>query len=311
MHNQSPHLASLPALLALLALLAGCSGDAASSVRRDAPTGDTSSPVRSGNSGTLLFNNTSTGTACAAANLTRACDCEGTPGRQICGGNQVWGACECLDPLAGTGSGAAGAGGGGGSPLASFADPPENDLPARFEWLRTEPGSSGGGCQPGLYAGSLDGLYNAPSAFNAPVPIVSVDVTGAPGLQLDLASSGNGEFLEVRGGSLNGTALAIFPFEAEFADGQLDCSTGEFRARIINGTYVVFFDGFYGGSTVYQFEGEAVARYDATTSSLVDGRWAVSEGATVPPAISPDQPPPVFPPAQAGGTGTWTATLSP
>ena len=140
------------------------------------------------------------------------------------------------------------------------------------------------------------------------MPIVSVDVTGAPGFQIDLAEGGSGEFLIVTGGKLNGTALAIFPFEADFADGQLDCATGLFRAKIINGTYIVFFDGFYGGNVQYYFEGDIVARYDAATQSLVDGRWSVTEGSVAAPTISPDQPPPVFPAAQAGGTGTWSAS---
>ena len=50
---------------------------------------------------------------------------------------------------------------------------------------------------------------------------------------------------------------------------------------------------------MYQFEGELVARYDAATNSLVDGRWSVTEGAVAAPAISPDEPVPLFPP----GTG--------
>lgn len=287
-----------------LLFVAGCAADPEGGSRGSgsASPGAAGPSAMAGDNGTVVFHNVATGTGCATPNLTQACACDAVAGRQVCGSNTVWGACECLDPAM-TGGGA------GAGVLGAAADPALNKAEAHFDWLRSEPGSGGGsgGCEPGHYGGSLDGIYNAPSAFTAPVPIVSVDVTGAPGLQIDLAEGGGGEFLTVTGGKLNGTALAIFPFEAEFADGSLDCATGLFQARVINGSYVVFFDGFYGGKVTYQFEGEIVARYDAATQSLVDGRWSVSEGGTPPPAISPDQPPPVFPPAQAGGTGTWTA----
>ena len=294
------------AILALLGAAHGCAdGTRASSTRSSADLDPTQREPRAGDDGTVVFNNAVTGTQCDAANLTRACQCDDNPGRQVCGQNRVWGSCECLDPeivgSAGTGA------------LSTGSGPPANKAAASFDWLRTAPqtGGASGECVPGRYAGALDGLYNAPSAFNAPVPIVSVDVTGAPGLQIDLAKGGNGEFLTVTGGYFSGVALAIFPFEADFADGTLDCATGEVRARIVNGTYVVFFDGFYGGSVVYQFEGEMVARYDAQTRTFRYGRWAVSEGSIMPPTISPAQPPPVFPIGHAGGTGTWTATWVP
>jgi hypothetical protein len=140
---------------------------------------------------------------------------------------------------------------------------------------------------------------------------VSVDVTGALGLQLELSPGGNGEFLEVTGGSFTGVALAIFPFEAKLADGTLDCTTGMFQARIVDGSYIVFFDGFYGGMVMYLFEGIMVARYDAQARALVDGRWAVAENGAMPPAVVAGQPPPLFPLGQAGGSGTWSAAYLP
>lgn len=246
--------------------------------------------------GQLVVSNNDTGQECSLPNVTQACSCgDSVAGRQVCGLGRTWGQCTCLDSESESVA------------VLSGSDPPANKGEASFDWLRTAPGTGGGSCRPGHYGGVLDGLYNAPSAFTAPVPIVSVDVTGAPGFQIDLAKSGNGEFLTVTGGGLNGVALAIFPFEADFTDGVLDCSTGILRARIVNGSYVVFFDGFYGGKVMYQFEGELVARYDPATNSLVDGRWSVTEGAVPHPDISPDMPPPIFPPAQAGGTGTWSA----
>lgn len=285
-------------IVLIVALLSvGCSQEATDS-RRPASIGATGTGGVVG--GAAQVPNSFSGTGCSPVNMTQGCECGAQPGRQVCGRNRKWGPCECAATTSGTG-GSVVIGQGAGDPAA-------NKQPASFSWLRTEPGTGGAGdCKPGHYDGSLDGLYNAPSAFNAPVPIVSVDVTGAAGFQIDLAKGGSGEFLTVTGGKFSGVALAIFPFEADLADGRLDCATGLFRARIINGTYVVFFDGAYGGKVMYEFEGELVARYDAATASLVDGRWSVTEGSVPPPAISPDQPPPVFPPAQAGGTGTWTA----
>lgn len=286
-------------IIGALLMVATACNSTDTGTRQIGPLGEGDSQVVSQDDSGVLASNASTGNACGTINATQACACGELSGRQVCGQNGRWGLCECLN------LGTDGPNGGG---VVASNDPPINKAPANFDWLRTEPGAGGGDCRPGHYEGSLDGVYNAPSAFTAPVPIVSVDVTGQPGFQIDLAKGGNGEFLTVTGGSLNGTALAIFPFEAEFADGMLDCATGLFRARIINGSYIVFFDGFYGGKVMYTFEGEIVARYDASTSSLVDGRWSVSEGSVAPPAITPDEPPPIFPPAQAGGTGTWTAT---
>lgn len=275
----------IPSVLALIGLCACADAGSGRDVRQPRAGADP------GDGDVLLFDNGETGTACATANLTQACRCDGVAGRQVCTQALQWGACECAV----------------GANLPTL-EPAANKLAASFSWKRTDSASKGTACKPGHYDGVLDGLYNAPSAFNAPVPIVSVDVTGQAGMQVDLAPSGNGEFLTVTGGKLNGVALAIFPFQADFADGMLDCTTGIFRARLVNGRYVVFFDGFYGGKVMYQFEGDIVARYDAQAEALVDGRWSVSEGSVPPPAISPDMPPPLFPPAQAGGTGTWSAT---
>jgi hypothetical protein len=246
--------------------------------------------------------------ACAPANLTRACSCGAAAGRQVCGASGAWNACECQ---AGAG-GAAGSGAQAGlDPALAGADPQQNKLPARFDWLRTDPGSvSAGGsasCMPGHYEGMLDGGYQSPVAFQAPVPIVSIDVTGNPGLQFDLASGGNGEFLTVTGGHVDGTALAVFPFRVDFADGQLDCATGKFRAKLVNGSYDVFFGAFIPGqTTTYHFEGYAVADYDPKTRSFANGRWSVAEDGAMPPDVSPGMEPPPFPPGFSGGTGTWT-----
>jgi hypothetical protein len=201
------------------------------------------------------------------------------------------------------------AGASGARMLSDVGDPAINKGKAHFDWLRTDPSSANGAgtCRPGHYEGSLDGLYASPVIYTAPVPIVSIDVTGNPGLQIDLASGGNGEFLTVTGGHVDGTALAIFPFRVDFADGQLDCATGKFRAKLVNGSYDVFFGMFIPGmSDTYNFEGYAVANYDAATSSFVDGRWSVAEDGAMPKEIMAGVDPPAVDLGMPGGTGTWT-----
>ncbi len=280
-----------------LCLLAACAADSPDSGR----SADSLPAAHHGSA----TSSAGAGAACSPANLTRACRCGADPGRQVCSAG-TWSACECL----GGGAGAGGASAGGA--LATGGDPVANKLPASFDWLRTNPtAGSSDSCMPGHYEGMLDGGYQSPVAFEAPVPIVSIDVTGNPGLQLDLASSGNGELLTVSGGHVDGTALAIFPFRVDFADGQLDCSTGKFRAKLVNGSYDVFFGPFIPGQTdTYYFEGYAVADYDASTRSFVNGRWSVAENGEMPPAIATDQDPPAFPPGFSGGTGTWTASFA-
>ncbi|MFI5309021.1 MAG: hypothetical protein ACHQ53_16825 [Polyangiales bacterium] len=283
-----------------IAWLAGCGADPGSG----RPESDGSSRAAvSGGAGA----GAPAGSTCAPANATRACQCGASAGRQVCGASRSWNPCECQGS---TGGGAgSGAVPGAGDPALADADPQQNKLPAHFDWLRTDPGSAGGSasCMPGHYEGMLDGGYQSPVAFQAPVPIVSIDVTGNPGLQFDLASGGNGEFLTVTGGHVDGTALAIFPFRVDFADGQLDCATGKFRAKLVNGSYDVFFGAFIPGqTTTYQFEGYAVADYDPSTRSFVNGRWSVAENGEMPPDISPGQDPPPFPAGFSGGTGTWT-----
>jgi hypothetical protein len=135
------------------------------------------------------------------------------------------------------------------------------------------------------------------------VPVAAADVTGMPGLRFDLGSSGNGEFLTITGGMMDGVANAVFPFRAQITEGQLDCSTGLFRAKITMGSYDVFFLAFTG-----YFEGDMVARFDPASRSFVDGVWAVMEEGKPPPPIQPGMDPPLIPLGEAGGAGTWTTT---
>lgn len=275
-----------------LCLLAstGCSSE-------EAPRGR----VSPGQGGTVMFDGGDTGKGCGALNRTQPCACDALAGRQTCTAQLTWSACECLKPAD---DGVAGMGGGGGSNNPSTsADPPANKLAASFEWLRTDPGSSAPICLPGHYEGTFDGGYSSPAAWNAPVPVAAADATGMPGLRFDLGSDGNGEFLTITGGVMDGVADVVFPFRAMITEGQLDCSTGLFRAKITMGSYDVFFLAFTG-----YFEGDMVARFDPASRSFVDGVWAVMENGKTPPPIMAGQDPPLITPGESGGAGTWTTT---
>jgi hypothetical protein len=274
-------------LITTFFVLAACAGEEPQRAR-----------ILPGNNGTVMFEGGDTGKECNAANRTQACSCGALAGRQVCTPQLAWGACECLDPMTG---GAAGMGGGdlGGN----GREPAANKLAASFAWLRTDPGSSAPICLPGRYEGSFEGGYSSPAAFNAPVPVIAADATGMPGLRFDLASGGNGEFLTITDGVMDGVADVVFPFRALITEGQLDCATGLFRAKITMGSYDVFFLAFTG-----HFEGDMVARFDPATRSFVDGVWAVMEEGKPPPAIEAGQEPPFIPIGEAGGAGTWTTT---
>jgi len=277
------------ALCAGLLIAVGCGGEEQMRAR-----------LTPADNGTVVFSGGDTGKECGGPNRTQTCTCGALAGRQVCSAQQTWGACECLDPMAG---GAAGMGGGGPDLGSVGRDPAANKLAASFQWLRTDGANSLPICLPGRYEGSFDGGYNSPAAFTAPVPVAAADVTGMPGLRFDLGSGGNGEFLTITGGMMDGVADFVFPFRAVVADGQLDCSTGLFRAKILMGSYDVFFLAFTG-----YFEGDMVARFDPATRSFVDGVWAVMEDGAAPPPIEPGTTPPIIPFGSAGGAGTWTTS---
>lgn len=226
------------------------------------------------------------GSECAPANATGPCTCANSnPGRQICNGTG-WGACVCSEVAGGGSGGSGGTGGGSGGTGGTHltADPGANDSPVRFDWLRTEPAN--GSCEAGHYEGSFEGLYMAPLAFNAPIPVANVP--GLPGgLVFDLEKEGSGEVFKVSNGKLSGMANGAFPFEADIV-GSLDCTTKKFDAMLLNGSYVV-------GIFTYMFEGPITADYDKVTHTLVNGVWNVTEPMN----------------AGSGGSGTWTVSWMP
>jgi len=224
------------------------------------------------------------GADCPLPKLTQQCMCDGMDvlsGRQVCTG-EGWGSCECLTPEQAVVE----------MQMviemqmqeALFAsDPPGNRSPNRFEWERTE--ATGGSCEAGHYEGSFEGIYNAPIAFNAPIPVASVP--GTPGLIFDLAKEGGGEVFNVSGGKMEGLANGFVPFSADI-EGSLDCQTRKFEAMILNGKYTV-------GIFDYLFEGPITADYDKLTHTMVNGTWNVVEPAT----------------PGSGGMGSWTVTWVP
>jgi hypothetical protein len=270
MANRTAHTTMIGAMVvAGLGLLAGCGGETGGRGNgRDQPPG------------------AQAGSDCVPANSTGPCTCDnGNPGRQICNGT-VWGACVCAVPSSDSGSGGSGGAGSGGSGGMALgpADPGANDSPVRFDWERTEPAN--GSCEAGHYEGSFEGLYMAPLAFNAPIPVANVP--GLPGgLVFDLEKEGSGEVFKVSNGKLSGLANGAFPFEADIV-GSLDCSTKKFDAMLLNGSYIV-------GIFTYMFEGPITADYNLVTHTLVNGVWNVTE------PMNPG----------SGGSGTWTVSWMP
>ena len=118
--------------------------------------------------------------------------------------------------------------------------------------------ASAGGCEPGDYAGSYAGLWDASEAG---VAMVNGD--------LDLRFAGGD------GGALVATgtwqiAIGSVPFDA-VVTGSLDCATSTFRGALsIPGT---------------ELAGVLGATYDATTDSLVDGQFSISFSKSDPPAL--------------------------
>lgn len=215
------------------------------------------------------------GTSCAPANLTQPCNCaDGAPGRQVCSAG-TWTACSCR---------ARGAAAGGGASPGAALGPEANRSSTRFDWQRTQP--SLGSCEAGHYEGTFTGIYG-PSIIVVSdlkvIPVFPIDLPGSPGLQFDLARTGQGEVFTVQNGKMNGNALGAFPFTADIS-GSLDCERMTFDAKLINGSYFI-------GPLEYRFEGPLIGSYDKVSHSFVSGTWKVTE---------PDYP-------SAGGMGDWSA----
>jgi hypothetical protein len=261
-------------LLAGIVGLAGCSAESGVSPISSGAGGDRSEPP---------------GSACPLDNLTRECTCRHEtgedPGRQVCDTETGWSECECasvpgtVDPV---------------DPGSTVTSPSLNEKPETFDWLRTVP--SGGSCEPGHYEGAFDGSYVTGAA---PFPVMG-------NLNFDLGASTNGEFFEVSGGHMMGSALVIFPFEAEIV-GTLDCTNGTFDGFLQNAFYV-------DTSGQNPMQGPFRAQYDKFNHAFINGVWSVTEedaaGNFPPPAdVQPNVPLP--PPPVPGGVGNWSTTWVP
>jgi len=246
------------------------------------PEGGSSTDVRGG---AAVVMGAPAGATCSPQNLTQPCSCpNGWAGGQTCSLG-TWSVCSCRAPAANGGS-AAGRGAsvpGGASPGATVG-PEANRSATRFDWQRTQP--SMGSCEAGHYEGTFSGIYG-PSIIVVSdlkvIPVFPIDLPGSPGLQFDLARTGQGEVFTVQNGKMNGNALGAFPFTADIS-GTLDCEQMKFDAKLINGSYLI-------GPLEYRFEGPFLGAYDKQSHSFVNGTWDVTE---------PDYP-------SAGGMGDWSA----
>ncbi|HET8934274.1 MAG TPA: hypothetical protein VFN67_12580 [Polyangiales bacterium] len=225
---------------------------------------------------------------------------------------QTFGACAVEEGRPSARASAAGAAAPGGANSANVLITPSSSGAA-----------SGGGCQPGHYVGSFDGMYNSAAWGNgsAPLSIAAVPSMGRPGLEFWLERSTTvecppgaefcGDFT-VKGGKIRGFAnpfsdgtessaddpkdifaLAI-RFEIDFG-GELDCTRGQFRGLLQNGCYDV-------ATILFRFEGTAPANYDPATTSFIDGQWVVKEMPMQGVLFPPD--------ANIGGMGAWKASLA-
>ncbi len=260
------------------------------------------------------------GLSCAMHNLTRRCECQQgetvAPGRQTCSGETGWGQCECAT--------IPGVPPGFDKPNASH-EVAENTGPKRFQWDRTPP--PGGGCEPGIYEGLFDGLYNPQVTVALSFGFwTTIAIFGVVQFALEEEPASGGEILEIANGHFVGSAFMPIPFEARLS-GTLDCRTGAFEGVLKDGFYMVGFDK-------YAFSGVIKSNYDVISHTFVDGVWSVTEpdnalieSPLVPPEgfphvedldfpdpleVEPAQPLPApYPPGFRGGVGTWWASLLP
>ncbi|MEY4580481.1 MAG: hypothetical protein RL701_5184 [Pseudomonadota bacterium] len=233
--------------------------------------------------------------ACIQTNLTRSCRCASAlPGRQICAAG-AWQTCECA-PAAD-----------GGTAINLDGN---NRTDIQFVWQKTAAGAEAGGCLPGNYEGTFGGIYWSYIATLAPiedlaVPIANVDLPGAPsGFNFTVEPATGGETILKIKGVMNGTADLVFPFTANI-EGELDCKTKTFNARMLNGKYSVLLEGL----VAQDFVGVMTSRYDTRTHTFIEGVWDVWETSGVPPGTQAPSLPRDFPRDGFGGFGTFAAAL--
>jgi len=271
--------------LAVLCML-GCGADAATPMSRGNANASASTNPTSGNPSLNLVD-------CRQPNLTRACNCNGMPGRQVCDG-AGWKPCECAM----------------GGAAVSFDLEGNNRTDIKFVWEKTATSEDLGGCLPGKYEGTFGGIYWSYIATLAPiedlaVPIANVDIPGQPsGFHFTVEPAQGGETVLKIKGEMVGTADLVFPFTAS-VEGELDCKAKTFNARMGNGLYSVLIEGL----VAQQFVGVMTGQYDTRTHTFVNGVWDVWETSGVPPGKQAPALPREFDRDGFGGFGTWAAAL--
>lgn len=199
----------------------------------------------------------------------------GLPGRQVCAAGR-WQQCECsaLVPLSQGAAGSAGIDTGVVVPAEDFSGNLRTDV--TFPWKRTTPDMLA--CEAGHYEGSFAGLYYSRLNWPAPFPVTGIDLPGQPGLQFDMKPAKPGETTLEVDGKFDGLADLVFPFRGDFV-GQLDCKTGKFKGKMLNGDYaigprdlIVLENPIH-----FAFEGPVSADYDKVTHTFVNGTWDAVE----------------------------------
>jgi hypothetical protein len=266
--------------------LAGCSAAANSGKRGQSQNG-------AAGSGTFL--GASTG-ACTQNNLTQACGCSASmPGRQTCVAG-TWSTCEC--------AAAAADGGVVTGDIPSFAGNNRSDI--TFVWERTPSSMGSDSCLPGSYEGNFGGVYYSILAPNGlGVPVANFDAPGQPSdFHFTVEPAEGGESIHRIKGQMKGRADGTFPFGA-MIEGELDCKTATFTAKLIDGSYSVLMDGLL----PQKFDGVMSGHYDKRTHTFVDGEWDVRETSANPPGMLAPTQPRDFKRDGYGGSGSWAAGL--
>lgn len=279
----------------LLLLVLGCNGASRDGLQ-DAKGISESSGEGAGTGGGLEPQGDTQPGPCPMENLTRQCICYAddieAQGKQVCHTATGWGACEC-SAIPSTIQQTTGE---------TQPDPAVNKGPENFDWHRTMP--IGGSCKAGHYVGEFSGQYSPSLTFTFGI----FDITGT--VEFDLFQTGNGEFLEIENGKMEGIAIDSVPFTGEIV-GSLNCTTGFAEAYLVNCMYV------FALVLPALFEGPALGLYDKINHVFVNGVWSVTEEDLLgnypdPLPVYPGDPlPPIGILTVCGGVGTWNATSVP
>jgi len=141
-------------------------------------------------------------------------------------------------------------------PITLRRHPPDSNI--HFDWEETLPGRKL--CEPGHYVGT----------FMCDIVLSNGFVAHIKGpVELTLAKSQNGEFLELSDAHIEGFALFVFNFRAELA-GRLECATRRLDAMAARGSVGL---GDADLLPVLGFEGQLHGALDET-GDVLSGEWS-------------------------------------